>query len=144
MSRYVVDASVAVKWLVPEVHSEAAFRLHHPEHELLAPDLLPTEVGNVLWRMIRRGELSREAGHEGLRLLLALPLNLFASAAIVEFALDIANDTGRTVYDSLYLALATVEQCQMVTADQRLHNAISGGPLDAHILWVEEFPITDV
>jgi predicted nucleic acid-binding protein len=47
MRRYVVDASVAVKWFVPEIHSAEALRLLSSDCELLAPDLLPSELGNI-------------------------------------------------------------------------------------------------
>jgi predicted nucleic acid-binding protein len=57
VSRYVVDASVAVKWYLPEPESDAAGRLLDPEHDLIAPDLLFAEVGNALWKRWRRGEI---------------------------------------------------------------------------------------
>jgi predicted nucleic acid-binding protein len=57
MRRYVVDASVAVKWFVPEIHSAEALRLLSLYCELLAPDLLPSEFGNILWKKTRRGEI---------------------------------------------------------------------------------------
>ena len=55
--RLVVDASVAVKWLVEEEDSEAADRLLEQRHELFAPRLMASEVGNALWRKVRMGEL---------------------------------------------------------------------------------------
>lgn len=48
MTRYVVDASVAIKWFLPEVHSEPASRLLREERYLLVPDLIWAEFGNVL------------------------------------------------------------------------------------------------
>ena len=55
---FVVDASVAVKWLVNEQASEAAHRLLNSEERLVAPDFIVVEVGNVLWKKLRRGELT--------------------------------------------------------------------------------------
>ena len=55
----VVDASVAVKWLVEEEHSDEADRLLDGNHELFAPRLMASEVGNALWRKVRMGELER-------------------------------------------------------------------------------------
>ena len=57
--KLVVDASVAVKWLVAEQDSPAAVRLIEAGHELHAPRLLAAEVTNVLWRKARIGELER-------------------------------------------------------------------------------------
>ena len=58
MSRYVVDASVAIKWVLPETHSEAALRLQHSNHHLHAPTFATLELGNVLIKKVRRGELT--------------------------------------------------------------------------------------
>jgi hypothetical protein len=55
-----VDASVAVKWLLPEVHSDAALRILEHHRPLLVPDLLFAEVGNVLWKRVRRREATIE------------------------------------------------------------------------------------
>ena len=58
MTRIVVDASVAVKWFLPEDFRRCAY-VPHPDYELLAPDLLWAELGNVLWKKHRRGELDQ-------------------------------------------------------------------------------------
>jgi predicted nucleic acid-binding protein len=56
MIRLVVDASVAVKWVLKEPDSDAARRIAE-QAELLAPDLLWAELGSLLWRRQRQGEL---------------------------------------------------------------------------------------
>ena len=52
-------------------------------------------------------------------------------------ALDLAIETDRTAYDSLYLALAMLTQCQLVTADSKLLNALVPGDYADHVVWVE-------
>jgi len=52
----------------------------------------------------------------------------------LESDFNIAVATGRTVYDSIYLALATALGCKLVTADQRLYKALQGGPFAADVL----------
>jgi predicted nucleic acid-binding protein len=64
VSILVVDASVVVKWFVPEIHSDAARRLLVLPHEYLAPDLLFAETANTIWKKIRREELTAEAGQQ--------------------------------------------------------------------------------
>ena len=60
LDRVVVDASVAVKWFLPEVHAEAARQLLRDKMTLLAPDLIWAEVANALWRKWRDRELAAE------------------------------------------------------------------------------------
>ena len=79
MSRYVVDASVAVKWLVPEIHTQEAEQLLDPTHVLLAPDLLYAEVGNALWKRVRRRELRAEEARLVLAALHQFSLDMTAS-----------------------------------------------------------------
>jgi predicted nucleic acid-binding protein len=50
VSDFVVDASVAVKWFVPEIYDAQALRLLSGSHQLVAPDLLYVEAGNILWK----------------------------------------------------------------------------------------------
>ncbi|MBI4562544.1 MAG: type II toxin-antitoxin system VapC family toxin [Candidatus Rokubacteria bacterium] len=138
MSHYVVDASVAVKWFVPEVHTGASLRLLDGSHELLAPDLLLPEFGNILWKKVRLGEITHEDGRDILRGLMAVPLDLYSSRDLFEPAFEIANGINRSVYDSLYVALALRQDCQMVTADRRFHAALEASPLAANLRWVED------
>ncbi|MFL6248079.1 MAG: type II toxin-antitoxin system VapC family toxin, partial [Thermoanaerobaculia bacterium] len=59
MIKVVVDASVAIKWFVPEIHSLAAARLLDPAVYVLAPDLIGPEIGNTLWKKMRRAEITQ-------------------------------------------------------------------------------------
>ena len=68
----------------------------------------------------------------------AAPLTVHPSAPLFEAALEIAMRTGRTVYDSQYVALAVQIGCRLVTADEKLYNALKDGPLGTNILWVED------
>jgi predicted nucleic acid-binding protein len=52
MSRYIVDASIAVKLYVPEVHSQQAVRFFSDQHDLIAPDLMLAEFGNIIWKKV--------------------------------------------------------------------------------------------
>jgi predicted nucleic acid-binding protein len=136
LTLYVVDANVVAKWFVPERLSEEAVRLLDDKHELASPDLMWPEIGNVLWKKSRAGELT---GHEAGRIVQALdrfPITVFPSRLVLEGALEIALGTGRSVYDSVYVALAVALECRLVTADERLVNALSGGPLAPHVAWV--------
>ncbi len=140
MSAFVVDASIVVKWFVPEVHSEAARRLLAFPHEYLAPDLLFAETANTIWKKIRRGEL--ELG-EGRRLVADIgraAVETVSCRALAEDAHALANATGRTVYDALDVVLAVRLNTRLITADARLEAALRDmAPLAGHVQLVEKF-----
>ena len=140
MSLYVVDASVAIKWFLLENHSESALRLLTQPHTLHAPDLIFSELGNVLWKRVRRNEISKKEADAILEGLPTLNIQVQSSQALIPLALEIACGENRTVYDSLYLAAAIALQSPLITADARLFRALSKTPFSAHLLWVEEIP----
>ncbi len=140
MSRFVVDASVAVKWLVPEVHADAARRILNPKNELLAPDLIWAEVGNVIWKKWRRGEVPGHAAGDLLQDFHRYPVQTFAAQALMTTAWDLAERYSRSFYDSLYLALAASAGCPLVTADLKLYNRLKTGAFAEHLVWVENTP----
>jgi predicted nucleic acid-binding protein len=59
MTKIVVDASVAIKWYVPEIHADAAVRILEGDFVLCAPDLIGAELANAIWKKVRRAEISR-------------------------------------------------------------------------------------
>ncbi len=134
----VIDASVGVKWFIPEVHSADARRFLVPRFRRHVPVLFLTEVGQVLWKKFhQRGELSADEGRGILRLLPFITLEMHPVAPLLEPAFEIALATGRTLYDSVYLALSTALRCKLVTADRRLFNALQGSAFADDIIWIE-------
>ena len=138
MSDLVVDASVAVKWLLPEVHAELAGRLLEANHVLRAPDLPFPEVGNALWKRVRRREVLAAEAAVAIQALAVAPLRVHATRPLLALALDVATRTGRSVYDGLYVAVALVAQARLVTADRKLYDALARGPLRASVAWLED------
>ncbi len=140
MSVFVVDASVVVKWFVPEIHSEAARRLLALPHEYLAPDLLFAETGNTIWKKIRRGELKLEEGKRLVSDIGRIAVETVSCRALAEDVHALANATGRTVYDALYVALAVRLNTRLITADDPLEAALSNVPaLAGHVQLVGTF-----
>lgn len=140
MSSFVVDASVAVKWLLPEVHGDAALRLLDGDHALLAPDLLYPEVGNVLWKRVRRREATVEEASATLEALASIPIGVHPSRALMPLAFEVACRAQRSVYDSLYLAVALLRRCPLVTADRKLYEGLRKAGMSPHLLWVAQVP----
>jgi predicted nucleic acid-binding protein len=140
VSQFVVDASVAVKWYFQEEHATYARRLLGRTHVLVAPDLLLLEVCNAVWKRVRRGEITLLAGEALIGSLLSADVAITPSRDITAAALQLAVTTGRSAYDSTYLALALRDGCPLVTADRRLYDALSTGPYGPHLLWAENVP----
>ena len=125
--RFVVDASVAVKWLIVEEDADLARELATSGQDLHAPRLMASEVANALWRKARLGEI--EPGDAG-ALLANVPdmpvrwgTDEIVSADAVRLALALALD--RPIYDGVYLALAHRIGAVMLTADLRFANALA-------------------
>jgi len=128
---FVVDASVAAKWCLPgsqePLCAEAEDLLHRyaiGQIELLAPDLFWAELGNLLWKAARAGRISPETAEICLAKVQQLGLASLSSADLVSQALQVAMASERTVYDSLYVAAALAAKAELVTADERLANAM--------------------
>lgn len=136
MTAVVVDASVVAKWLVPEEHSDKAVSILSTDLELHAPELLLAEVGNILWKKYRAKELSAEEADLALLALVAAPVTLHPLKPLLAPAFRIARDHGRTVYDSLYLALAASLAGKFLTADERLVNSLRGTTLETGVRWL--------
>lgn len=144
MSRFVVDASVAIKWFLPEPNSADADRLLSGNFQLLAPDLLAPEVGNILWKRIMRSELTVQKAHVIMRGLESLPVTLRSAGDLAENAMTVACGLKRSFYDSLYLALALTADCKLVTADRKLFDAVKdAAPVKKHILWIADVPVNE-
>ena len=138
MNRLIIDASVGLKWWVPEIHSEAALAFLESRCQLIAPDLMPVELGNILWKKALKGEITRERGREILLGFGKTGLSIESSAPLKDLAWTIATYLKRSFYDSIYLALAMERKAVLVTADLRLYRALQGDPLARYIRWIED------
>jgi predicted nucleic acid-binding protein len=140
LTTVVVDASVAAKWLIEEEGTAAALRLRSPDYELVCPDLLFLEVGNVVWRKVRAGEVDPADGRAMVAAILDAPFEVEPAAALLPAAWEIAVRHDRTVYDGVYLALAVALDAPLVTADRRLARGLETTALRGRILDVEDLP----
>ena len=123
----VVDASVAVKWVIPEVLSDRASSLRGRTDRLLAPDLLLPEAANALWKKLMRREIIAREAAQAIDLLMASGLDLRPSGPLLGLALTLARRLRHPVHDCLYVALAQAEGSTLITADRRLLARIARG-----------------
>ena len=96
------------------------------------------ELGNVIAKKIRRGELTQTDGKTILRELRHLPLQRHADERLFPAAYELALDTHQSLYGCLYLALAEAVDGQMITADRKFYKALTGGPYHQRLVWVED------
>jgi predicted nucleic acid-binding protein len=122
--KFVLDASVAVKWVLPEVDTPRALALRDDFrkliHELLAPDIFPVEVAHALTRAERRGVLKPQEAQSKLDDVLVTAPDLYSYLPLLRRAVALSSQHRLGVYDCLYVALAEREQCELLTADNRL------------------------
>lgn len=126
--KFVLDASIAVKWVLPEPDSPKALEADYRNrlHELVAPDTFPVEVAHALTKAERRNLLLPGEAATRLASVLAYPPFLHNYLPLLARAVDMASQARIGVYDCLYVAVARVEQCRVITADQRLLNTFPG------------------
>jgi predicted nucleic acid-binding protein len=127
----VVDACVAAKWVLPAAGEgllDQANRLieRHVRRDLqlLAPDLIEAEIGNVLWKAVRRKRIGQAEAENSLRRFTELGIHTIPTFELLDRALQIAVGWDRSFYDSLYVALALATKTELITADERLVHAL--------------------
>jgi predicted nucleic acid-binding protein len=126
--KYVLDSNIALKWVLPEPLSDKAIQLrddyHNAVHELLSPDVFSVEVLHALTRAERQTRIPPGDGWPLWQSVLGdLPVQ-HAYAPLLKRAYDISSSDRIGVYDCLYVALAEQENCELVTADDRLVNKL--------------------
>ncbi|MDE1148204.1 MAG: type II toxin-antitoxin system VapC family toxin [Azospirillaceae bacterium] len=127
MTDRVIDASVAIKWVVDEDGTARALSLLR-RYRLIAPDLLLPECANILWKKVQRQELLREEARMAVRLIQTASLELLPMRQIFEKATQLSIDLGHPAYDCFYLVAALEYGCPFVTADDRLVRKLAQVP----------------
>ncbi|PYS30824.1 MAG: hypothetical protein DMG11_03725 [Acidobacteria bacterium] len=137
MSDFIVDASVVAKWLLAEADSDLARSVIATHNYLRAPDLLVSELANVLWKRTSRKEITAQEATSMIEILLRdyldVKVRLLPARILVEQAMRIAVAERQTVYDCLYLACAVQARCRLITADDRFVRSIKSPQLKQHI-----------
>jgi predicted RNA-binding protein with RPS1 domain/predicted nucleic acid-binding protein len=126
----VVDATIAVKWVVEEDGTAEALALLRGRARRVAPlrgrarrvapEPLVAECADILWKKVRRGELTQEEASLAARLLQSSDMELVPTRALLEPALQWALQLDLSAHDCMYLALAVQRDCRLITADERL------------------------
>jgi predicted nucleic acid-binding protein len=140
MSLYVVDTSVVVKLYIPEDLSSKAKQLFLDGHDLIAPDSMPSEFTNIIWKKTSvLNELTETEGSAIIKNFQLLPIEYYASLDFVDQAYTFSVQTRSAVYDGLFVSLAVLFNVEMLTDDRKLANNIKGTPYQKHILLLENY-----
>jgi len=128
----VIDASVAAKWVLPEagetfVPKALELLQGYADGELrfLVPDLFWAEFANTLWKAVRQGRIRVASAEMALHAMHERNFSTVSSRTLLVEAFAIATAFDRAVYDALYVALAVTSKSQLVTADERMANALA-------------------
>jgi len=141
---HVVDASVAVSWLLrlpDETYGAEAERLvadHAADHvRLVGPPHLSTEVGSALLKAVRRGRITPERGRTLVDAFHRLRVRELPAQPIALAARDLAQRYGCSYHDAGYLALDVLLGCPFVHADEKLRDKLAGG--FPHEVWIADY-----
>lgn len=126
--RYVLDSSIALKWVLAEIDSPKAKQLRDDFckqiHDLSAPDIFHVEIAHALTRAERQGRIAPpQAGIFWADIMSTSP-RLEPSGPLIPRAIQISSAACVGIYDCLYVVLAESEKCEFVTADTRLANSL--------------------
>jgi predicted nucleic acid-binding protein len=141
-SDLVLDASVAIKWYIPEDLATEARRFMSSQFAMNVPSFFAAECGNTIWKKVaQRRELDRDRGREILDELLAYPKQVHDAEGLAIWAYDLAHGVGNSklaVLDFIDLALAVALDCRLVTADRLFYDAVQPTPLAPRLIWVTD------
>jgi predicted nucleic acid-binding protein len=136
--KYVLDASVALRWVLPLPLGPKALQLwddyRHKLHELIAPAHFPIEIASALTKAERQKLIPVGDARGLIQDVLATPPALYDLDPLFYRAVEISSQTRSSFFDCLYAALAEQEVCELVTADDKLvRNLQAQFPLVIHL-----------
>ncbi|KKX25702.1 type II toxin-antitoxin system VapC family toxin [Rhizobium sp. LC145] len=124
METLVLDASIAIKWVVEEEGTDDAVSLRS-RFRFVAPELIIPECANILWKKVQRGELSRDEAVLAARLLERAGIDFLSMSGLLEETTALSIALSHPAYDCAYLLAAQKSGSRFVTADTRLPRIIA-------------------
>jgi predicted nucleic acid-binding protein len=118
MTRYVIGADVAMRL----AHDGAIVR---PEHQLVAPTLLRSQLLTLLYQAVRRDEISKRDADRSLDYVRGLRIRLLGDRVLQSTAWQIADRLGwPDTFDAEYVALTQLQADALITLDRGLARAV--------------------
>lgn len=125
MSDFVLDASIAAKWIFLEKDSDKTEELLENHFGFIVPDLFYIEMDSIIRKKVRRQELEASDAHRKRNQVQRIAADVIHHQTIAKQTFDISISLPVTMYDALYLALAVERKTKMWTADDRLVRGLS-------------------
>ena len=123
--KYVVDTSVAVKWVIPDsgegIEDGTGQALALLDHDLVAPDCLMAEFANAMFKKVRDKEIGPAQAKDAFAVL-PQTVTFFPTVDLVEEALSLSLEVVHPVHDCIFLVGAIQQDAQLVTADRKFYN----------------------
>ncbi len=137
----VIDTSALIRLYIPDGPIPEGFEkflsgVERGNNTAIAPELLLVESSNVLYRKRKINEISENESIHLLSDVLSMPIRYFSHGPLIPVAFDLAIEHNVTLYDAVYLALASEQGAMLFTADeqiQKIANKMHLLPADAGI-----------
>lgn len=133
MKPLIVDASVGIKWIIPEEGSDQANTLFDFDELFIVPKLFFLEVDAVLTKQIRLGIWNISEISEVQKIIDEISFRVINYSTVRKLAIEIATELPIALYDGIYLAAAVSQNGIMVTADQKLVNGLANTSLNDYL-----------
>lgn len=141
--KWVIDASVAVKWYIQENWNEEADFILCQSSILTAPDFLLVESANIFWKKVIKQELTCEESQINLNLLYQSIDRFVSSQLLYSQSLQLAFEVNHSIYDMMYLSTALITDSIVITADRRFFDCVNNSPYHHQIHWIGN-PLPDM
>ena len=141
MNQFVVDSSIAVKWFFTEEYTDASLKILDPEIEMHVPSIFFLEIDSIICKKIRRKEISNQESQKVRNGIREMPFYVHSFEDVLEPAYQIAIQTGASIYDCIFLAIALIGNYVMVTANRRFLECIQKSQYLRHIVWIDDLEL---
>jgi predicted nucleic acid-binding protein len=135
----VVDANVAIKWVVEQSHFERAREIVARGVHLMVPAMFVAEVTTALWGYARARQITQAQARAGLTSVLAQISLIEEDAELAGEALSIGLELNHAPYDCFYLVLAMRRAAPLVTVDKRFINRLAATRYKPHVIHLADW-----
>jgi len=138
VSDYVIDSSVAIKWLFREPDSEKAEKLLQQFTFFYVPDLFLIEMDSVITKKVRQRKLDASDAMSKREQVRMLPYKIIKYKTVGRLSFELAISLPITLYDATFVATAIENFAILYTADERLVNGLSNTSLSNYVKSIKE------